>query len=441
MKSAEDIRNFFQKSTLSTNPERHEAVFEKIQRAQDQSKTTPALSGSNLRSKIMKSPVTKFGAVATVIITCTVGLSLWRNTGSGIALADVLARIEQVKAVRYETTFKVFGSKDPNELWANERWIMLTSQEYGRISTSVERDPNGEDITGTIQYYYPQKGLEIRNNNTKKTYTRRVTDSQTQHEPSQSQKDIITYFKDILNTKHKSIGRSIMDGIEVEGFQTVDPNYRGRSPRFLHTIDQQYNTKLWVDVKTLLPVRIEYLASEIDSPDENTRVFLQQVNYNFQWDIPVDASTFEAPPIPDGYTIKDEFPEPANEENAIVGLKQCVELLGNYPEKIDLAFLWAESEKSETAVALRLNEDLQGLTGFERDNKKMDILKPIRFLNKFYVGLAEKDSTYYGKTVTPKDKDKVLMRWKVSDGEYRVIYGDLRAETVYTEELADIDQQ
>ena len=70
----------------------------------------------------------------------------------------------------------------------------------------------------------------------------------------------------------------------------------------------------------------------------------------------------------------------------------------------------------------------------------MDALKPIRFLNKFYIGLAKKDSAYYGKTVTHKDTDKVLIRWKVSNNEYRVIYGDLHAETVTPEKLAELEK-
>jgi hypothetical protein len=45
------------------------------------------------------------------------------------------------------------------------------------------------------------------------------------------------------------------------------------------------------------------------------------------------------------------------------------------------------------------------------------------------------DCAYYGKTVGPQDKDKVLFRWKLLTGEYRVIYGDLRAETVTAKEL------
>ena len=44
------------------------------------------------------------------------------------------------------------------------------------------------------------------------------------------------------------------------------------------------------------------------------------------------------------------------------------------------------------------------------------------------------------KTVAPKHADKVLWRWKVSDKEYRVIFGDLHAETVSPEKLAELEK-
>jgi hypothetical protein len=104
-----------------------------------------------------------------------------------------------------------------------------------------------------------------------------------------------------------------------------------------------------------------------------------------------------------------------------------------------LTYLWAESENSETAAGLRLKEELEGLTGFERDDKKMDALKPIRFLNKFHLELVDedKDAAYYGETVQPGETDKVLLRWKLSDTDYRAIFGDLSARTVTPEELAE----
>jgi hypothetical protein len=67
---------------------------------------------------------------------------------------------------------------------------------------------------------------------------------------------------------------------------------------------------------------------------------------------------------------------------------------------------------------------------------------PIRGLGRFYTWLQfdKKDPAYYGKTVTPKNTDKVLMRWKVSDNEYRVIFGDLHAEMVTADALAELEK-
>jgi len=445
MKPSDEIKKLINESDLTTGFDTDKRILAgALEHLEKLKQKNSAANQPNIWRKIMKSPVTKLVAAAVIILACLIGLSLWRNTGSGIALADVLTRLEQVKAVKYETTFKVFGSKDPNKLLVDSRYTMLMSQEYGSKAIIENRDPNGEEITAAIKCNYPhQKLREIVIGYTKKTYKHRVIDIQTQDEQSQSQEDSLSSLKEVLNSNHENIGRSIVDGVEVEGFQTtktdyIVKNYRYKGPRLINGKDKQYNTRLWVDVKTLLPVRIEYLISSIY--DGNNRVFLQQVDYNFQWDVPVDASTFEAPPIPDGYVIEDIFPEPANEENAIGGFKQCVEFFGNYPERIDLTYFWAESENSQTSAGLRLKEELKGLTGLERDNRKMISLKPIRFLNKFYIKLAKKDSAYFGKTVTPKDANKVLMRWKVSDNKYRVIFGDLHTKTVTPARLAELEK-
>ena len=59
----------------------------------------------------------------------------------------------------------------------------------------------------------------------------------------------------------------------------------------------------------------------------------------------------------------------------------------------------------------------------------------------FYGKLVKenKDVAYYGDKVTAQDVDKVLMRWKTSDNEYRVIFGDLSALDVTAEELAELE--
>ena len=49
------------------------------------------------------------------------------------------------------------------------------------------------------------------------------------------------------------------------------------------------------------------------------------------------------------------------------------------------------------------------------------------------------DFAYYGKTIGPNDKDKVLLRWKLDDGKYAIIYGDLHNEIVLAEQLHSLE--
>jgi hypothetical protein len=60
----------------------------------------------------------------------------------------------------------------------------------------------------------------------------------------------------------------------------------------------------------------------------------------------------------------------------------------------------------------------------------------------FYAKLSRdgNDPMYYGKDVKAGDANSVLMRWKVSDDTYRVIYGDLSAENVTAEKLKEMEQ-
>ena len=67
----------------------------------------------NIWSTIMRSPITKLAAAAVIIIACSTGIMLWKSTGSGIALADMLARLEQAKAVKYKSTFKDLLNQKP----------------------------------------------------------------------------------------------------------------------------------------------------------------------------------------------------------------------------------------------------------------------------------------------------------------------------------------
>jgi hypothetical protein len=54
----------------------------------------------------------------------------------------------------------------------------------------------------------------------------------------------------------------------------------------------------------------------------------------------------------------------------------------------------------------------------------------------FFMKLAneQREPEYFGATVKPGDSEAILLKWRLEDGRYRVIHGDLRAETVDSKE-------
>ncbi len=419
-----------------------EAVKMLTSRADKEASASP--SPLSIRKMIMKSPITKLAAAAVIIIACFTGLFFWKSTGSGIALADVLARIEQVKAYRYKWSLKITGRTAPDKPYNLEahatHWI---SQELGMTKSNYEVvDPNGEVSTVSTRYFLPQKKTLITIFPKQKKYLRKeLDDAEVEREVEERKNDPRAMIKGILKCKYESLGRSTIDGIEVEGFQTRDPNYFSDE----NPDRRQFYGKIWVDVKTRLPARFESnIIQDVDRMGNTMHSHLMM--YDFKWDVLVDAAEFE-PVIPDDYTRKADIPvkRPANtEENMIKGLKLFADLSGNYPARPNWPDdrQWSAFEKSDTPAARRLQEEIKGLTEDEKANRLRDALQPLGGLHRFYrvLKVDGKRPAYYGMTVTPKDADKVLLRWKVSDNEYRVIFGDLRAKTVTAEALAELEK-
>jgi hypothetical protein len=298
---------------------------------------------------------------------------------------------------------------------------MLRSQKYGY--KTVPDDPNDE-----VNYYSIQDNVGFIIRPKQKEYERIYFPGEKMTSLAQNQ---YSYYADrvvkkILGCKYESMGRS------------TDPNYASQKK------PSQVDVRIWVDVKTRLLVRSEEHITK-------DKEIWDLITHDYRWDIPVDAADFK-PVIPDDYTRteKDFFYEYAKlkditEEDVIQGLKLYADLSGHYPKNAtwlpEVQYQWSVFEKSETPAALRLKEEIKGLSEDDKANRLRDALMPMHCIDGFYYWLKKqnKDRAYYGETVTPKDTDKVLMRWKVSDNEYRVIYGDLHAETVTPEKLAELE--
>jgi len=289
MSAAENIerlvKKFYavKKSSIATNAEMDTKVLDDALQALDKSKKIQsAATQPNIWRIIMKGKITKLAVAAVIIIACLIGLSLWPGTGTGIALAEVLARIEQVKAYRCQMSTTV------NDKPISQATILM-SQTFG-MKTNIEIDHpiTGQSILQQIYVLPPKRTITTVMPNEKK-YSQLEFD-EASFEGWQQEYDPGYMVRRILECEHTSLGKSTIDGTEVEGFQTTDPNYMRGS------MDQvQVDVKIWVDVKRRLPMRLE-----IDCNKED-KMNMHAVVYDFQWDIPVDAAEFE-PVIPDDYT-------------------------------------------------------------------------------------------------------------------------------------------
>jgi len=239
----------------------------------------------NIRNIIMKSPITKLAAAAVITIGVFTVINVFWETTNNVVLADVLERIEQVKCYRCQmrTTFK---SQDVDEKPISQAKVLI-SQTFGmKTNIEIHNPITGQSMLQEIYVLPPKRTITTLIPNEKK-YSKLEFD-EVSFEGWQEEYDPVYMVKQILACEHTSLGKSTIYGIEVEGFQTTDPNYMRGSMG-------QVDVKIWVDVKTNLPVRIE-----IDKNEEN-KGHMHIVVYDFQWDVPVDSAEFE-PVIPDDYT-------------------------------------------------------------------------------------------------------------------------------------------
>ena len=118
-----------------------------------------------------------------------------------------------------------------------------------------------------------------------------------------------------------------------------------------------------------------------------------------------------------------------NENDLIRGLAQWLILLdGKYPDML------------EPKVAIKRAEKLYA-SKYDTTIQDKEQTYDIFFASTFYDKLVHenKEVIYYGEKVAPKDKGKILIRWKIKKDKYRVIFGNLHAEDVSSEKLAELE--
>lgn len=223
----------------------------------------------------MKNPITKLAIAAAVVAAVLVGISLFRQSGSGVVWAEVARKVEASPGVTWR--LRKTGEDDPNDDWPNGYTLLRRSASLTR--TDQYRD--GQAYR-TIYYDVDTKTKVLVAHDAKKYIKEAMSDEQVQR--VRADKERWTDPGDLLNfclaLEHHELGQKTIDGVLCQGIEAMIPN--GISGR------------LWVAVETGYPVLVEVEATD-DRGIHRTSTLDQ-----FRWNVDLLAEDVE-PEIPADY--------------------------------------------------------------------------------------------------------------------------------------------
>jgi outer membrane lipoprotein-sorting protein len=386
----------------------------------------------SLLELIMRSRTTKIAAAAAIVIAVLLGLPFLPKNTASVTLAGVAEKLGQVKAIMYRMKMHVTGSMVPGtpQVSQDMESTIIISNDFGMKMEMDMTDPNTGKKTTQQMYVVPDSKLIVMVMPEQKKFTRIEFSDDLLAQMKKQNNDPREMIKQMMGAKYTELGKSEINGIEVEGFETTDPAIYGGAMGDVKVI-------LWVDAATWLPVLIEMDMTI------NEKMRITGTIYDYQWNIPVDKSIFE-PVIPADY---EAFPKEGmkmpemTEEAAIEGLKIFADLCGHYPKQANMMDVMQEI----SAVMFKQvpKEKPGDMTETELVAKVMETMRPVQSFALLYMTLVQdkKEPVYHGESVGPEDVGAVLMRWKTAENEYRVIFGDLSARTVTGEQLAELEKQ
>jgi len=430
MRPAEDIKRLVKDAKVIINPDvKRDALKELIGELEKPKTIRSAETRANTWRIIMKSRTIKLAAAAVIMIAILLGVPFLPKSTTSPTLAEILAKVEQTRAYMYKMNMKVSGSVMKKiSPWGQEMTGTVTISEDFGMKTEMEMiDPNTGETTRQEHYIIPDEKLLVILMHDTKQFSRTEFNDDLLARMKKQNNDPRALIRQMLDLKYTKLGRSEIDGIEVDGFETTDPRASGGT-----TGDAKVT--LWVDLKSWLP----YLVEMDMSIDGQGRI--QSTYFDYQWDVPVQKGEFE-PVIPEDYAAMPgdgmKWPE-MTEEAAIEGLRLVADLAGRYPKQASIVELMHELSP---ILYKRIKKDHPDATETELETKMLETIGPIQSIGLFYMTLVDdkKEPVYYGQTVGPDNVEAVLLRWKISDDQYRVIFGDLSTRDVTAEQLAELE--
>jgi len=283
MRPAEEIERFVSAACFRAGPNVDRDLWAEISTARDLGRTaaSPPTHGS-LCGAVLRSKLTKLAAAAAIITAAALGLNITGGPDMAtVALADVAKKIEQTQNCVFKKTIVV----------SSEGGVANTRDSLVYYAENAVRDDvydNGKVIS-QVYVDFPD-GILVTVDHTSRVFRKMdLADEDIQQLSTLGPRNIVDLI--LSKGQYKTLGRKTVDGVLAEGFEFDDT-------RAMLSMDQDeiesIVTRLWVDVKTNLPVRGEVDCILMDNA--KARVVI----YDPQWDIELESDFFE-PRIPAGY--------------------------------------------------------------------------------------------------------------------------------------------
>ena len=371
---------------------------------------------------IMNNKMAKLAAAAVIVIGVFVGFGIFTETGS-VSWAQVREQVAAVRAVVYKA--KVTGSERGQAYELRIEAVMAeglgTRMDAYMGNQMISQAFALADEKSHITLFPAQKKyLEV-----ELTEKNRIENG-----------DPKVMVEAFLQGDYKELGRREINGVTVEGIESHDVSPTAGFPGgggMMGAVEGKFSAEvvasLWVDVATGWPVEVT-----LDITDEDGKEQMTVVVSDFQWEAQVDRDTF-ASVIPEGYELMYtvDLTRLESGEQLVDGLKYFAELTGGkFPAKLTIGDILGEVGE--------IYKTKSSDSSFQLDDGQIVNLK----YGAQHVGRLEaqgKEPVYSGATVTAADSGKVLLRWKLDDGRYRVIFGDLRIEDVSAGRLAELEAE
>jgi len=294
---------------LSTNAEMCESAKQAVLEAVESKEIRrpaagPKLSLEHLWSTTMDIRIMKLAAAAAIAIVVLGGVTFWRRGDPengewwlGPAAAwgqQIIAELEKVEALVYRSQSVFvgrYGSTHVSGTWGRNYEAKDRSRNdryYEHTDEDTFGDSNPDSVLQHVTYKVPdgQDLIQYDVSYEHQCYTIRVIEGGAyQRDPMER----LRFYVNLLDNADRILDTAVFEDRECVGFE-ISANKYGDNP-------ENWIDRIWFDVQTKLPVRIERHGRPITDDLGKTFTLIQD-QFEYYAQIPVDM--FE-PDIPDGF--------------------------------------------------------------------------------------------------------------------------------------------